>query len=142
MVQLFQIAQLGVGGLVRGYAKHLERCFVLTAKLLGHMGEDIKHAIEKGYLKLVIQTDNLEVTKILKQNLATNQINTSLMLNIKELIGNLENFKVMHIYREINTLADRLAKLGATSYQCNNVYEKCPLEIQKDFLKMPRVSPL
>lgn len=78
---------------------------------------------------MIIQNDFLEVYQLLKEDNNTMMHVRSLQTNIKRLMRNNLETRVIHIYREVNKCADALTKLRASSVQDLSLFIECPQDV-------------
>ena len=71
-------------------------------------------AKETGFNNIIIEMDALSVVLLMKNNTA-NLLMEQLLTDCKNLLSEIPNKQIVHIYREANQCADALAKLGASS---------------------------
>ena len=71
-------------------------------------------AKEMGINNLIIELDALSVVLLMNNNTA-NLLMEPLLTDCKNLVREIPNKQIVHIYREVNQCADALAKLSASS---------------------------
>ena len=71
-------------------------------------------AKETGFNNIIIEMDALSVILLMKNN-TVNLLMKPLLTDCKNLLSEIPNKQIVHIYREANQCADALAKLGASS---------------------------
>ncbi|KAK8984899.1 hypothetical protein V6N11_064445 [Hibiscus sabdariffa] len=110
--------QAAIGGLLRddcgdwvvGFTWPIGRCSVLVAELWALY--DMLHcAWDRGFRKVLIETDCLEVIRIL-QRTSPSLSNTGLVASIMRLTEHNWELVIRHVPRSGNALADRLSKWG------------------------------
>ncbi|KAK5786060.1 hypothetical protein PVK06_040687 [Gossypium arboreum] len=98
------------GNWILGYTYYLGRCSPLKAELWGIL-DGIHISLSKGYKKVKLQTDNIEVVRILSME-ETEDFGTTLIRRIKRLLHSEGQWEIKHIPRECNLTADQLAKIS------------------------------
>ena len=71
-------------------------------------------AKEMGLSNLIIELDTLSIVVLMNNNTA-NLLMEPLLTDCRNLVREIPNKQIVHIYREANQCADALAKLGASS---------------------------
>ena len=71
-------------------------------------------AKETGFNNIIIEMDALSVILLMKNN-TVNLLMKPLLTDCKNLLSEIPNKQIVHIYREANQCADVLVKLGASS---------------------------
>ena len=71
-------------------------------------------AKETGFNNIIIEMDALSVILLMKNN-TVNLLMKPLLTDCKNLLSEIPNKQIVHIYREANQCANALAKLGACS---------------------------
>ena len=71
-------------------------------------------AKETGFNNIIIEMDVLSVVLLMKNN-TVNLLMEPLLTDCKNLLSEIPNKQIVHIYREANQCVDALAKLGASS---------------------------
>ena len=71
-------------------------------------------AKEMGLNNLIIEMDALSVVLLMNNN-TVNLLMEPLLTDCRNLLSEIPNKQIVHIYREANQCADALAKLGASS---------------------------
>ncbi|KAE8715943.1 hypothetical protein F3Y22_tig00110156pilonHSYRG00017 [Hibiscus syriacus] len=100
------------GGWMFGFSKAIEICSIVEAELWG-IHEGLSHAWNLGERLITVETDSLEVVRMLKKNTKRGSIST-LIDCVNELINRNWNVDLKHISRNANKEVDRLAKIAAT----------------------------
>jgi ribonuclease HI len=75
--------------------------------------EGIKLCLKLGLTKVIIEGDSQIVINALRKKSTPNWVLNSKLDEIIKLMEDLETFQLIHIFREGNTIADKLANLGA-----------------------------
>ncbi|KAA3476291.1 putative LRR receptor-like serine/threonine-protein kinase [Gossypium australe] len=130
-----------VGGMVRdwngnwilGYTHYLGRCSPLEAELWGVL-DGVLILLNKGYKKVKIQTDNLEVVRTLTMKDTIDSGNT-LLRRIKRLMNSKGQWEIKYVPKEGNLTADQLAKIGLSWQTSLRVFEVPPDVVDTDFLQ-------
>ncbi|XP_016748714.1 uncharacterized protein [Gossypium hirsutum] len=122
------------GNWILGYTYYLGRSSPLKAELWGIL-DGIHISLSKGYKKVKLQTDNIEVVRILSME-ETEDFGTTLIRRIKRLLHSEGQWEIKHIPRECNLTADQLAKIRLSWKIPLQVFEAPPdlvaTVIQKD----------
>ncbi|KAA3485757.1 reverse transcriptase [Gossypium australe] len=98
------------GRWVLGYSHYLGKCSPLEAELWGIL-DGVFILINKGYKKIKIRSDNLEMVRILSTEDMT-EFGSTLIRRIKRLLSPGIQWEIKHIPRENNLTADHMAKIG------------------------------
>ncbi|KAL4278446.1 hypothetical protein GQ457_03G003940 [Hibiscus cannabinus] len=85
-------------------------------------------ACDKGFRRIIIEVDNLDVVRALKEDRRLGHICT-LILHIQMLLRRSWEVRVLHVLRRDNSVADRLAKLANTDSNCVMYFEDPPPSI-------------
>ncbi|KAL4296103.1 hypothetical protein GQ457_12G019320 [Hibiscus cannabinus] len=100
----------GVGVWISGFTHRIGRCSLLLAELWA-IRDGFRHAWELGFRKIVLETDNKETANICNGSSKT-LAGSILVSAIHELRRRSWEVRVIHVSRERNEVADRLASLG------------------------------
>ncbi|KAE8678230.1 hypothetical protein F3Y22_tig00111427pilonHSYRG00075 [Hibiscus syriacus] len=90
--------------------------------------EGLAHAWNLGERQIMVETDSLEATRMLKENSKRDSIFT-LIDRVNELINRDRNVVLKHISRTANKVVDKLAKIAATRGDIHMVFSTPPLEV-------------
>ena len=101
------------GQWLRGYARPLGCSNSCIAELWA-LRDGLLLAKEMGFNNIIIEMDALSVVLLMKNNTA-NLLMEPLLTDCRNLLSEIPNKQIVHIYREANQCADALAKLGANS---------------------------
>ncbi|XP_050273143.1 uncharacterized protein LOC126716155 [Quercus robur] len=101
------------GHWLKGYARPLGCTNSCMAELWA-LRDGLLIAKEMGINNLIIELDALSVVLLMNNNTA-NLLMKPLLTDCKNLVREISNKQIVHIYREANQCADALAKLGASS---------------------------
>ncbi|KAG8473137.1 hypothetical protein CXB51_035140 [Gossypium anomalum] len=122
------------GNWILGYTHYLGRFSPLETELWGIL-DGILISLSKGYKKVKLQTDDIEVVRILFME-ETEDFGTTLIRRIKCLLCSEGQWEIKHIPRECNLIADQLAKISLSWQVPLQVFEAPPdlvaTVIQKD----------
>ncbi|KAA3488041.1 LINE-type retrotransposon LIb DNA [Gossypium australe] len=121
------------GNWILGYTHYLGSCSPLEAELWGVL-DGVLILLNKGYKKVKIQTDNLEVIRAL----ATKDMidsGTTLLRRIKRIMYSEGQWEIKHVPREGNLTADQLAKIGLSWQTSLRVFEVPPDVVITAFLQ-------
>ncbi|KAH1066462.1 hypothetical protein J1N35_031449 [Gossypium stocksii] len=88
----------------------IEVMFTIEAELWGII-DGILILLSKGYKKVQIQSDNLEVVRALSME-GAEDFGINLLRRIKRLLRSKGQWNVNHVLRECNLIADQLAKIS------------------------------
>ncbi|KAK8485285.1 hypothetical protein V6N11_038057 [Hibiscus sabdariffa] len=134
-----------IGGVIRneqgmwqiGFSRSIGHCTSLAVELWA-THDILNHAWQLGYRKIELETDNLEVVKIITRS-SNILANTLLVDDILELISRPCNENIQHIHRCKNVVADKLAALSWGKPMGEMVFDSPPLEVlnevQQDMLR-------
>ena len=111
----------GGGGVIRnhegqwlkGYARPLGSSNSCMAELWA-LRDGLLLAKEMGLNNLIIEMDALSVVLLMNNNSA-NLLMEPLLTDCRNLLSEIPNKQIFHIYREANQCADALVKLGASN---------------------------
>ena len=78
-------------------------------------------AIEMGLNNIIIEMDALSIVLLMKNNSA-NLLMEPLLTDCRNLLSEILNKQIVHIYREANQCADALAKTGSVGSFVNFLY--------------------
>ncbi|KAA3453419.1 reverse transcriptase [Gossypium australe] len=98
------------GNWVLGYTHYLRKCSPLEAELWSIL-DGVFILINRGYKKIKIRSDNLEVVRILSTKDMADSGST-LIRRVKGLLLSEDQWEIKHIPRENNLTADQMAKIG------------------------------
>ena len=101
------------GQWLRGYARPLGCSNSCIAELWA-LRDGLLLAKEMGFNNIIIEMDALSVVFLMKNNTA-NLLMEPLLTDCRNLLSEIPNKQIVHIYREANQCIDALAKLGANS---------------------------
>ena len=101
------------GHWLKGYARPLGCTNSCMAELWA-LRDGLLIAKEMGINNLIIELDALSVVLLMNNNTA-NLLIEPLLTDCRNLVREIPNKQIVHIYREANQCADALAKLGASS---------------------------
>ena len=97
----------------RGYARSLGCSSSCIAELWA-LRDGLLLAKEMGFNNIIIEMDILSVVLLMNNNTA-NLLMEPLLTDCRNLLSEIPNKQIVHIYREANQCVDALAKLGASS---------------------------
>ncbi|CAL5332699.1 unnamed protein product [Camellia sinensis] len=127
----------GFGGLLRdetgawicGFYGKLENCTSLEAELWA-VYKGLTIILQKGFHKVIIETDATEVVKLLEEGPGEHHLLRGLVADARIIFTGCQ-CTVQHIYREGNLCADAMAKLGAEQPEDILVVNDPPAEIRE-----------
>jgi len=130
--------RVGAGGVIRdeaakwivGFSEYLGACSVLKAEVRALL-RGLKIAQELGVTKLWIYTDSSTLISMIT-NPSTWKTEVSPLIHqcVQLLVWPGWETQVSHCFREINQVADKLAKLGLNMSLGVSIYREPPLEVQ------------
>ncbi|KAH1128738.1 hypothetical protein J1N35_000116 [Gossypium stocksii] len=92
------------GNWILGFTHYLGRCSPLEAELWGIL-DGILILLNKGYKRVRIQTDNLEVVWILSMEV-TKDSGITLLRRVKRILHSVDQWEIKYVPRECNLIAD------------------------------------
>lgn len=108
------------GAWLKGYARPIGHTDSCRAELWA-LRDRLVLAKEMGLDRLVVELDALSVVLLMNNNSA-NLLMEPLLSDCRNLLKEIPNKQIVHVYREANQCADALAKLGATSLSVFTVF--------------------
>ncbi|KAH1046624.1 hypothetical protein J1N35_037408 [Gossypium stocksii] len=112
------------GNWILGFTHYLGRCSPLEAEFWGIL-DGILIILNKGYKRVKIQTNNLEVVKAL--NMEENvDSGITLLRRIKRTLQSVGQWEVRHVPKECNLVADHLVKMSLSWQTALQVFEAPP----------------
>lgn len=84
--------------------------------------------LRKGIKNATIQTDNLKVSRVLQENMMTDS-SIIVLRRVQRIMRFEGNWCIRYIPRDINKVADYLAKLSLTGSSSLQVYDSAPNEL-------------
>ncbi|KAH1045577.1 hypothetical protein J1N35_036361 [Gossypium stocksii] len=97
------------GNLIVGFSRYLGSCEVIDAELWGIL-DGLQIALDRGFHKVCIRTDNLEAVNLIQEELHGGSY-SALILRVSLLPKSLNYWYLQYIPREENRVADRNVKL-------------------------------
>lgn len=119
------------GAFLWGFAVKLGRCTVTQAELWAII-HGLKLAKERGYSKIMVESDSLTAVKFINGGCLHSHQCKPLVNEIHKLMAELESIQVSHVFREANQVADRLANCGLSLDMSCKIFDVIP-----DFLSLP-----
>ncbi|MBA0685172.1 hypothetical protein Goari_026711, partial [Gossypium aridum] len=120
------------GGWILGSNKFLGNCLILNAELWDIL-DGLKLILQRGYNKVVIQLDSLEVVKVIHRSISKIS-NSALIRRIHHILTQESQWILRYIHREENQSADYLAKLAFEIKEDLQLVETLPVDAL-EFLK-------
>ena len=117
------------GAWLKGYARPIGSTNSCRAELWA-LGDGLVMAKEMRLNSLVIELDALSVVLLMTNNSA-NLLIEPLLTDCRNLLREIPNKQIVHVYCEVNQCADALAKLGATSLSSFTVLLCPPLVVDR-----------
>ncbi|KAK5770916.1 hypothetical protein PVK06_047075 [Gossypium arboreum] len=99
-----------VGNWILGFTHYLGRCLSLEVELWGIL-DGVLILLNKGYKKVQIHTDNLEVVRALSMEEIVHS-DITLLIRVKRLLHSEGQWGIKYIPRECNLIADQLVKIS------------------------------
>ena len=99
------------GRWMRGFARSIGVTTSIMAEFWA-LRDDLLLAGQIGVQNLVIELDAKVVVELVQSMSSSNAFYSSLLADCKSLLGRFQHYKVQHAFREVNWVADALAKLG------------------------------
>ncbi|KAH1040165.1 hypothetical protein J1N35_041908 [Gossypium stocksii] len=91
-----------------GYCKYLGNCSVFEAELWGIL-DGLKIILDRSFKRALIQTDSIEAVNVIQES-SIGSSNSALVRRILLILKMFEKYRIQHISREENLVADRSAK--------------------------------
>lgn len=104
------------GILVKGFTCKIGRCTAFAAEVWG-VFHGLQLAWNLGLRHVQVEVDSKDVIKALQSNEEVTDDARNVIYACKNLIQKEWNVTLLHVFREGNTAADHLARLGLSSYQ-------------------------
>ncbi|KAG8493054.1 hypothetical protein CXB51_010395 [Gossypium anomalum] len=98
------------GNWILGFTDYLGRCSLLEVELWGIL-DGILVSLSKGYKKVRIQSDNLDVVKALSMEVSVDS-SITVLRRVKRLMLSEGQWEIKYIPRECNIITDQLAKIS------------------------------
>ncbi|KAK5832268.1 hypothetical protein PVK06_016069 [Gossypium arboreum] len=96
------------GNWIVGFIRYLGNCEVIDSELWGILDE-LKIALDRGFQKVIIRTNNLEAVNIINQGVRGGS-NSALVRRILLFLKLLSYWNLQHIPREENKIVDNIVK--------------------------------
>ncbi|KAA3453503.1 reverse transcriptase [Gossypium australe] len=122
------------GNWILGYTHYMGSCSPLEAELWSIL-DGVLTLMNKGYKRVKIQTDNLEVVRLLSTKDVVDSENT-LLKRVKRLLYSVGQWEIKHVPRECNLTADQLAKIGLSWQTSLRIFEVPPDVVVTAFLQV------
>ena len=119
------------GQWLKGYARPL-CCTNSCAAELWALKDGLLLAKEMRLNNLIIELDALSVVLLMNNN-STNLLMEPLLIDCRNLVREIPNKQITHIYTEANQCADAMAKLGASSLASFVVFLYPPPVVERIF---------
>ncbi|MBA0751544.1 hypothetical protein Gogos_000461, partial [Gossypium gossypioides] len=100
------------GNWIMGFNHYLGNCFSFVAKVWGIL-DGILLLLDKGYRRAIILSNNLEVIQVLS-DFGLENPGITVLKRTQRFMRDEGQWKIRHMSREFNLVADRLAKLSLT----------------------------
>ncbi|KAL4292089.1 hypothetical protein GQ457_14G023220 [Hibiscus cannabinus] len=110
-----------------GFSKFIGFCGVFDAELWG-VWCGLQMDWDKGFRRLILEVDSLDVVRALKDDRRHGHICT-LVLHIKMVLRRNWEVQVLHVTRSANSVADSLAKLAIPASTCVMYFKDPPSSI-------------
>ncbi|KAA3472023.1 reverse transcriptase [Gossypium australe] len=115
------------GNWITGFNRYLGNCSPMEAEIWGIM-DGILILLNKGFRRITITSDNLEAIQNLA-SLNTGDSGIAVLRRTKRIIQSVGEWNIKYVPRNLNTVADCLAKLGLNWKSNLQVFEEAPKEI-------------
>ncbi|GKV40954.1 hypothetical protein SLEP1_g48538 [Rubroshorea leprosula] len=123
----------GAGGLLRdhlgrwiiGFSRNIGWTTSIAAELWA-IRDGLEVAISKGFSKIIVETDSKIATILIESADISLHSLGILISDCRSLLGCFADAQISHIYREANTAADFMAKLGTSSATNFVLYDGSP----------------
>ncbi|MBA0874014.1 hypothetical protein Goshw_010368, partial [Gossypium schwendimanii] len=115
------------GGWIIGFCRYLGNCTVTEAELWGILNR-LNLLLERRLEKVSIQTNSIEAVNIIQDGSSGNS-NSTLLKRLLQVLKMVKQWKIQHIPREENSIADSLAKSICTRSLGLRLFEDPPLRI-------------
>ena len=87
-----------------------------------------------GVQNLVIELDAKVVVELVQSETNSNAFYSSLLAEYRSLLGRFQHCKVQHVFREVNRVADALAKLGCHMEENFVIMDNPPSDVVSNFV--------
>ena len=122
-----------MGRWVKGFARAIGFTTSIIAEFWA-LRDGLLLADQIGVQNLVIELDAKVVVELVQSNTTSNAFYSSLLADCRSLLGRFQHFKVQHVFREANRVADALAKLGCSMQEYFVVMDSSPSDIVANFV--------
>ena len=96
---------------MKGFARSIGFTTSITAEFWA-LRDGLLLADQIGVQNLEIELDAKVVVELVQSNSTSNAFYSPLLADCRSLLGRFQHCKVLHVIREVNRVADTLAKLG------------------------------
>ena len=114
------------GRWMRGFARSIGFTTSIIAEFWA-LRNGLLQAVQIGVQNLLIELDAKVVVELVRSMSPSNAFYSSLLADCRSLLGRFQYYKVQHTFREVNHVADVLAKLG------------CEMQVQFVILDIPPI---
>ena len=83
---------------------------------------------------MVIELDAKVVVELVQSETTSNAFYSSLLAEYRFLLGRFQHCKVQHVFREVNRVADALAKLGCHMQENFVIMDSPPSDVMSNFV--------
>ena len=83
---------------------------------------------------MVIELDAKVVVELVQSETTSNAFYSSLLAEYRFLLGRSQHCKVQHVFREVNRVADALAKLGCHMQENFVIMDSPPSDVMSNFV--------
>ena len=83
---------------------------------------------------LVIELDAKVVVELVQSKTTSNAFYSSLLADCRSLLGRFQHCKVQHVFREVNRVADALAKLRCRMQENFVIMDSSPSDVMSNFV--------
>ena len=113
------LGKAGGGGVIRDcegqWLRSFARSIGFTTSIIAEfwaLRDGLLLASQIGVQNLLIELDAKVVVELVQSKSSSNAFYYSLLADCRSLLGRFQHYKVQHAFREVNRVADTLAKLG------------------------------
>ncbi|KAA3484878.1 putative LRR receptor-like serine/threonine-protein kinase [Gossypium australe] len=115
------------GNWIMGFGRYLGVCSPFEVKAWSIL-DGILLLLNKGFRRVIIQTDSLEVVQALN-DLGIKESGVTVLRRAQRTMRLEGQWRILHIPREHNLVADRLAKLSLNCKSILQIFDEAPTEI-------------
>ncbi|GKV12720.1 hypothetical protein SLEP1_g23837 [Rubroshorea leprosula] len=117
-----------LGNWILGFARNIGHTTSIVAELWA-IRDGLKLAVSRGYNGLILETDSRTALTLLHAENCNFHSLAVLISDCRVLLRQLPDVQTTHIYREANSVADCLAKIGTRLNNPFAVFEQCNMNV-------------